>query len=197
MLTQLSTLKARLAILDTDTTNDLLLTAAINAVTARFDRETNRTLARTVGAAFEFDADQTELCVSCYPVESVGRFELKSSEAEGWVEQAGVEYLIRRGCVISLGRALGTARGLGRVLYTGGYVLPGSPPLEPPVPSSQNLPSDLEQAAVEQVAYWFQNRERLGLTRIWDYHATYRQFAGQDLLVSVQAVLERHTRWSL
>jgi hypothetical protein len=50
MLTQLSTLKARLSIPGTDTTHDSLLTAAIAAASARFDRETNRTLARTESA---------------------------------------------------------------------------------------------------------------------------------------------------
>lgn len=50
MLTQLSTVKSRLAIPDADTTSDALLTAAIKAVSARVDKETNRALARTVDA---------------------------------------------------------------------------------------------------------------------------------------------------
>ena len=105
MLTQLSTLKTRLAILDTDTTLDALLLAALKSVSARFDLETNRTLARTVGAIYEFPADETEICVPCYPIESVTKFELKTSEAEGWLEQPNVKYLIRRNCVISLNLA--------------------------------------------------------------------------------------------
>jgi hypothetical protein len=48
---------------------------------------------------------------------------------------------------------------------------------------------------VEQVAFWFQNRDRAGLTRLWEYHGTYRQFADLDLLTSVRAVLFQHTRW--
>src|SRR5437016_14618066 len=43
MLTQLSTVKTRLAVVVTD--YDDLLTNAIKAVSARFDKETNRTLA--------------------------------------------------------------------------------------------------------------------------------------------------------
>jgi len=61
MLTQLSVLKARLALLPTDTTYDALLTSAILAVSARFDKETNRTLARTENATYEFDQGDTEL----------------------------------------------------------------------------------------------------------------------------------------
>jgi hypothetical protein len=44
MLAQLTTVKSRLEILDTDTTYDDLLTNAIKAVSARFDGECNRTL---------------------------------------------------------------------------------------------------------------------------------------------------------
>ena len=46
MLTQLSTIKARLALTVTD--YDDLLNSAIKAVSARFDKETNRTLPRSV-----------------------------------------------------------------------------------------------------------------------------------------------------
>src|SRR5882672_5902509 len=101
MLSTLPTLKARLAIPDIDVQHDDLLTNALTAISARFDRETNRTLARTVDATFEFDGD-TEIIPPCYPIESVSKFELKTSEAEGWLEQTGVDHLIRRSCIISL-----------------------------------------------------------------------------------------------
>src|SRR6267154_1950630 len=147
MLTTLSALKTRLAILETDATYDALLSATLKAVSARFDLECNRTLARTVDAQYEFAADETEICVPCYPIEGVTRFELKTTEAEGWLEQTGVDYLIRRKCVISLNSGFSlqpSAFAQARVTYTGGYLLPGSAPLEPPVPVCQNLPDDLE-----------------------------------------------------
>src|SRR5712691_9894560 len=97
MLTQLSTVKSRLALVVTD--YDGILT---NAISARFDKETNRTLARTTTATLEFDAADTEILPPCYPIESVTKFELKSNETDGWSEQTAVEYLIRRQCVISL-----------------------------------------------------------------------------------------------
>ncbi len=196
MITQLSTLKSRLGLLDSDTLNDPVLTSGIRALSARFDHECNRTLARTVDAVFEFPADETELAVPGYPIESITRFECKTSEAGGWIEQPEVNFLIRRACVISLASAIGLQlsnafAGVCRVIYTGGYVLPGAEPL----PGQTPLPADLEQAALEQLAYWFQNRERLGLSRIWDYHAAYRQFADLDLLPSVRPILLAHTRW--
>jgi hypothetical protein len=197
MLTQLSTVKARLQILDTDNTYDALLTNAIKAISARFDKETGRKLARTENATYEFPADATEICPPCYPIEAVTKFETKSTEAEGWQEQTGVNYLIRSGCVISLNSPffflLSSAPSLARVTYTGGYVLPGAEPS----PGQVALPDDLEQAAVEQVAYWFQNREHLGLKTYWPAGVAYQQFAALDLLDSVKAVLSQHRRWGL
>jgi len=102
MLTTLDNLKSRLAIADTDVTNDDLLTSAIEAVSARFENETNRTFARTENATFEFEADQCEISPPCYPIEFVSKFETKTSEAEGWVEQTGIDYLIRQSCLVSL-----------------------------------------------------------------------------------------------
>src|SRR6266571_4728872 len=106
MLTQLATVKSRLALTITD--YDDLLTNAIKAVSARFDKETNRTLSRTTTATHEFDATDTEILPPCYPIESVTKFELKSNETDGWSEQTGAQYLIRRQCVISLSSPLHT-----------------------------------------------------------------------------------------
>jgi hypothetical protein len=196
MITQPATLKARLAIPDADTTNDALLTAAIKAVSARFDKETNRNLARTVGFQQEFDSADTELLASCYPIETVTRWETKSTESEGWLEQPAPDYLIRQSCVISLRFPLSTINSpvsTSRLTYTGGYVLPGTTAGAGQTP----LPDDLERAAVEQVAYWFQNKSNIGLRISWPSGGTYQQFAAQDLLPSVQAVLGKYQRWVL
>src|SRR3989441_6819403 len=197
MLTQLSTVKTRLALTVTD--YDDLLTNAIKAVSDRFDKETNRTLSRTTTATHEFDAADTEILPPCYPVESVTKFELKSNETDGWSEQTGVQYLIRRQCVISLSVPLNSqpstlnSPALARVTLTGGYVLPG----DTPAAGQTTLPDDLEQAAVEQVAVWFQNRDNLGLIRNRPDKGTYQQFAQLDLLPNVKAVLKRYERWAL
>jgi hypothetical protein len=125
MLTQLSTVKARLAIDPFDLQYDAILTNAINAISFRFDKETNRTLARTVNTTQEFDATDTEICLACYPFESLTRFELKTTEAEGWIEQTGMDFLIRRACILSLTSPLATCHSslvtqVARVTYTGG-----------------------------------------------------------------------------
>jgi len=194
VLTTLSTLKARLGIDEFDLSSDAILTNAINAISVRFDRETNRTLARSASITQEFTADYTEICLASYPVESVTKFELKQNEAEGWIEQTNVEYLIRRSCVISLPSPISCLQtSVARVTYTGGFVLPGATVSAGQTP----LPSDLESAAVEQVASWLQNRDKLGLTRIWFHQGTYEQFSQLDLLLNVQAVLKRYQRWTI
>ncbi len=200
MLAQLSTVKARLAILPGDTMYDDLLTRAIQAVSGRFDRECNRTFARAMGATEEFPATDLEIVPRCYPIETVTKFEVKSSEADGWVEQTGVRWLVRRGCVISLneGLAFVTAgpladAGVGRVTYTGGYVLPGTTPGA----GQTALPADVESAAVEQVAAWFYNKEKLGLIRHWPDLGTYVVLSQQPLLASVASSLRPYRRWGI
>ncbi|HEV2208560.1 MAG TPA: hypothetical protein VG167_07275 [Verrucomicrobiae bacterium] len=195
MLTTLTTLHARLAL--TDSTQDTLLTAALKSLSARFDKLTNRTLARTETATFEFPTGDLELSPPCYPVESVQKFEIKTSELTGWQEiTPGPDFLIRNTCIISLRLPSALSLqplALSRVTYTGGYVLPGTDP----APGQTPLPDDIEQACVEQVAYWFQNRDRQGLKTYWPSGAAYYQFATLDLLDSVKSVLATHTRFTL
>jgi hypothetical protein len=193
MLTQLSTVKARLGIDDFEVKYDVLLTNAIGAFSAQFDKECNRQFARTVGATEEFDGDETEILVPCYPIETVTKFELKNNETEGWFDQTGVDYLLRRNCVISLANSLGDCRQRARVTYTGGYVLPGAT-----VGAGQTaLPDDLEQATVEQVAWWFMDRDKLGLVRRWPKGGVYEQFAQTELLLNVKEVLSKYERWTI
>ena len=59
------------------------------------------------------------------------------------------------------------------------------------------LPDGLEQTAVEQVAYWFQNRDKLGLIRNRPNLGTCQQFAQLDLLLNLKAILKRYERWML
>jgi hypothetical protein len=134
---------------------------------------------------------------TCYPIESVTKFETKVSEADGWVDQtASVQYLIRRACVISLSSPLSTLNpqpSTCRLTYSGGYVLPGTTPSAGQTP----LPDDLEQAAVEQVAYWFQARDKLGLLTNWPAGGTYQRLLQSDLLPEVRAVLKKYQRLAL
>jgi hypothetical protein len=193
MLVQLTTVKSRLGIDPFTVTSDVMLTLLINSVSLRFDKECNRTFARTTGATAEFSADEVEICPASYPIEAVSGFDLKTTEAEGWLAQASVDYLIRNKCVISLSTPLGSYSELARVTYTGGYVLPGTTPGT----GQTALPADIEQAALDQVVWWYQNKDRLGLVREWPKGAVYLQFAQVDLLIQVQGTLRPYRRISL
>ena len=59
------------------------------------------------------------------------------------------------------------------------------------------MPDDLEQATVEQVAWWFMDRDKLGLVRRWPKGGVYEQFAQTDLLLNVKEVLRKYERWKI
>ena len=193
MLTQLTIVKIRLGIAEIDTSQDPLLLSLITACSAQFDQACRRRLARAVNVTEEFHADLQKICPAAYPVETVTKFEVKTSEAEGWVEQSDVSFILRFGCIISLAMPLGEADQLARVTYTGGYVVPGTLPM----PGQEALPADLEQAAVEQVAAWFINRDKVGLLRNWPTNGTFQVLSQEPLLPWVREVLRAYERWSI
>jgi gp6-like head-tail connector protein len=189
LLTQLTTVKNRLGI--TDTSDDTLLTNYIKSASARFENDCHRLFERTVNAIEEFSGDVTEIRVARYPIESISQFHLKNNETDGWQLQSNVDFVLRRACLISLGIAFGTQAQQAKVTYTGGYVLPPNSPGA----GQTALPDDLEQACVEQVAYWYQNRHRLGLLSVPADGRTFYQLANIDLLPQVEAVLRKYERW--
>jgi hypothetical protein len=202
MLTSLDSLKSRLNIDAIDVTADDMLTFIIEAVSARFDQETNRTLARTENGTFEFDADDLEISVPCYPVEAVTKFETKTSESEGWIEATGVAHIIRKSCIISLSSPLSfslcsipnsQSSFLGRVTYTGGYVLPDTEPSE----GQTTLPADLEHACIEQAAFWYTRRDMVGLDTSWPKGGVLQRFSKLDLLLPVARILQTYKRVSI
>lgn len=193
MLTQLSTVRSRLAIDPADTTPDALLTRFIEAITTIFDHHCNRTLARTVGATEEFPADSTVILPACYPIETVGNFELKTTEIAGWILQNPPNYIIRQHCVIYLDVPFGNSRQQARVTYTGGYVMPGSVPGAGQTP----LPADIEHAAVEQVAAWYLHRNKIGLIKDMPSGGIYQQYTALPLLSLTQLTIAKHERWIL
>ena len=192
MLTQLSTLKARLGLETFDTTDDNVLTNLLKLVSSRFAADCNRIFDYGAGLIFEFQANQLNLVVNRPPIQLVTAFDLKTTEAEGWVAQTGIDYLLSpQKTLIELPMPLGTSRQVGRVTYTGGFILPGGTPTG----SQIALPDDLEQACIEQVAYFYQRRTQLGLVSINSGSGLVQQYQSSDLLPQVQAVLKHYERW--
>jgi hypothetical protein len=192
MLTQLSSLKSRLRLDSFDVDDDTLLTNYIKHASGRFARECNRIFDRAAGATFEFHAHEREIAPDRYPIESVTGFDLKSNEAEGWVAQSNVSYLISPSlCLIQLAAPLGACSQKARVTFTGGYVLPGATVSAGQTP----LPDEIEQACIDQVVYWYQNRQRLGLLSTSGEGGSSQQMKTLDLLPHVAAVLKKYERW--
>jgi hypothetical protein len=211
MLTTLPTIKSRLGLPAFETAADAVLTNFIKLVSARFELECDRRFARATEAVFDFTADACEVRADRYPIEAVAGFYLRSRETEDWLEQTGVDYVISPArAVIALAAPLGAASEPARVIFTGGYVLPGNTPGA----GQTALPDELEQMAVEQVAYLYSNRNRFGLISVGGGSAidilrelellpaastpstgsVWFKFAQVDLLPAVQAVLLKHRR---
>ena len=193
MLTTLETIKSRLGIDNFDTAEDALLNRFLRHASARFEMECNRNFDRLENGTDQFPADTSDLIATRYPVESVSAFELKTSERTGWETLSDVDYLLKPGGVNCLTGILGANSQLLRVTYTGGYVLPGNTPAEGQIA----LPDDLEQACVEQVAFWYQRREQLGIVNFSGEGGTIKLPSNPDLLPQVQSVLKRYTRLCL
>src|SRR5829696_1137616 len=119
MLTQLSTVKSRLRLESFDVADDTLLTNYLKHASGRFAQECNRIFDRMAGATFEYHAHEREITPDRYPIESVTGFDLKSTEAEGWVPQSDVAYVISpEKCLIELAMPLGHSRQIARVSFT-------------------------------------------------------------------------------
>lgn len=211
MLARLTLLKERLLIPAYETGYDKLLEYFINFTSYRFEKECGRFFKRQENFAEEFPADQTELAVSLYPIESITSIEIKRNEQVGWEPVNDVIHIIRHKCIVSLLRPAGSSREQMKLTYTGGYVLPDEPCLNRQTP----LPPDLEDACIEQAAFFFKNRERLGLVGFAGKRSDYQQmfssgfeteepsssdvrmflqFQQIDLLNSVRAILVKYKK---
>jgi hypothetical protein len=192
MLTQLATVKTRLRLNSFDVDDDALITGLIRHASGRFALECNRTFDRGVDVTFEFRADQIDILPERYPVESVASFDLKSNETDGWIAQPNIVYLFSpERCVVELATTLGNSRQKGRITYTGGYVLPGATPDA----GQTALPDELEQACIDQVVYWHQNRNRLGILSTAGEGGSIQNMKTLDLLPHVAAVLRKYERF--
>jgi len=78
------------------------------------------------------------------------------------------------------------------VTYTGGYVLPGTD-----AEAGQTaLPKDIELAALEQVAYWYQNKDRLGINNVAaEGGGSINRFYTYDLAPDVEGTLKPYIRF--
>jgi hypothetical protein len=192
-LATLAQLKARIGLDAFDTAQDDFLTGMLALVTGRMEQESNRKFGRLAGATQEARGDALVLALERSPAEAVTKWELKSNETDGWEEQTGVDYLLRGAHTIELEESLGLEREILRVTYTGGYVLPGTE-----AESGQTaLPGELTEACLQQAAYIWQNRDRLGVVSQWASGQILGGANMPDLLPAARAVCGKYRRITL
>lgn len=197
MLCLLADLKVRLKIAEADVVDDAVLEGFISGVSGRFAKECNRTFDYAAAATFEFRADEMNLVVDRYPIITVDSFELKTREVDGFVGQSGIEYVVNpTRSIVELAAPLGTSREIGSVTYEGGYILPGTTPTT----GQTALPAEIEQAAIEQCAYFYQNKDRLGISSLSNSGGSLAKdpvsvVSPLSLLPQVMAVLKKYERW--
>src|SRR5258708_20269544 len=132
MLTTLPAIKSRLALDDSDVRDDALLTNFIALASARFENECNRKFGYAQNVADEFQGDETELRLSRYPLDEtqpitfqrLSTLNAQSSIAAGWQQVPEAEFVLRRGCVISLVSKISRWHGQIRITYPSRYLLP-------------------------------------------------------------------------
>jgi hypothetical protein len=200
MLTTLTDIKQRLGIPTEDVRDDAILNGMLAMVSARFENQCNRKFGYTQNATEEFLGADSELRVARFPIDESQpiTFQFMERAADGWqtATAPNVDYLVRGDCIISLLGSIASPRSRVRVTFSGGYVLPdGSSPTLPDGSTATPLPDDLEQAAIEQIVWLYQNKDRTGLVSIAAEGGRIQQFEGLDLLPCVVATLAKYERW--
>lgn len=167
-LSNLATLKAFLlpASLRSGTDDDATITAVGLGVAGLIEGYCGRAFQRTVGAADVFAADRAQFLLSRFPVESVSKFELKSTEAAGFVEQTLATYPraidLANGIVTLSGDAGDYFEQL-RITYTGGYWWDTSEDSSGSLPSGATaLPKALQLAWLMQCQHVWSALDKVG-----------------------------------
>lgn len=172
-----------------DTKDDEFLARAIAWAGGYFADFCNRDFERFAGALQQFDADGTTILLRRYPVEEVTSFQLQVRNA--WTDLDDVEWVVDPiSGVLRLDGAIGNENQIARVLYTGGYVLPGNEVGE----GQTALPAHLEAACIEQVAAWYQAKDRLGVTSMSAGGGSITNYSKLTLLPMVEETLQGFKR---
>jgi hypothetical protein len=150
-------------------------------VAGQFAQHCNRKFGRVVDDEFDFPADIRHVCVPRFPIEEVTVVELRSSLADGFVDQGevdeAIENLRESAGLVHFFAPLGTARETVRLTYTGGfwwneqepsYTPPVTPTAEDPdlsvLPTGATaLPDELKHAWLLQCEQVWKVKDRLGL----------------------------------
>ncbi|MCE5184936.1 MAG: hypothetical protein LLF76_02280 [Planctomycetaceae bacterium] len=185
---------------------DAILEYIAKGVTARFDRETQRTLLLTDDDVTEYYPGGSKLIsVERYPIllpvtsikETYGDYDFTNAEA--LVE--GTEFRViggtaNKGIIQRINSIWPSGLDAIEVTYKGGYLPAGE---EPAAGSGQiALPDDLHLHAIQQASLWFKRRDDIGLSSVSAMGGSVSIFAKLELLPDVKDFLERfYKRWTI
>lgn len=195
----LAALKARLGLTGAD--HDAVLTAILAGLKDRFETEADRPLIVTPAAVTEYFTGQGEfLQLRRYPVVSITSikiaYDYDFDSATALV--ANTDYrLVNDGKKGVLWRMYSdwpaSPPDCIQAIWRGGYAAAGVTPGT----GETALPADLQEAAIQQASYWWQQRDKVGLASVGYQGGSVSTYAQAELLRDVRAVLERYRRVSL
>lgn len=186
-----------------DESYDVQLTAVGLGVAAAIERHCNRKFGREVEFTEVFPADRIEFILSRFPIEEVTLSEVKSSEADGWVEQASDFIVITdlSNGIINTGTEPGKYYAQVRFTATGGYWIDTSDERDGTLPDGATaLPDDLLLAWLLQCKKIWEVNDPLGTKIVPSKEAVQLvglSLAGLEFIPQVVGLLGRHIRYQL
>jgi hypothetical protein len=195
MLCILTEVKDRLGLLASGSLYDAVLTLVINATEQRFVKECGRFFTFAPEYKQIYRAGQTAIALDVPPFVAAAQFEVRQNGVWQAVTAPPLMPTSSTAGILNLDHPVGSLREHARITYTGGYWTPtmtGSCP-----PGVETLPDDLRMACVEQVAAWWQWRDKVD-TRAWEDQNTgqYRTAADMVWVPWVKQLLRRYRRVS-
>jgi len=154
MLFTLATFKSRMTI--TGSVDDATLTGIAEWVHTLFDQWCNRTLAYTDGAELIISGTVQDVSLPCYPVESILSVSSRDHARAAWRPLSRLTWLLdaSSGILTFRSGAIGSESEQIRILYSGGYVLPGTTALD----GQTELPRSIQEAALAQAVHFYETR---------------------------------------
>lgn len=154
MLCLLATLKTRLGI--TSSGDDDTLTGLANWVHDLFDQWCNRTFQYHDGIDHIASGSVCDISLPCYPIQSILSITYRDNSRSAWRAVTGAKWLVdlSSGIFTITSGPIGSDNEQVRVLYSGGYVLPG----ETAADGQTALPTSISEAAIAQTMHLYESR---------------------------------------
>ena len=201
----LTALKAQLLAeaLRQDTSYDTQITALGLGVAGAMEKFCNRKFYRTANDTVIFTADRESFTVPRYPLESIASIHLKTTDAEGWVQQSSTLIITSSATsgVVRFGANLGGETDLIKLTYTGGYYWDITEDDSGSQPSgSTALPGDILFAWILQCKKVWEVMDPVGMKIVPSKNAPQLvglSLAGLELVPQVKDMLNGHIRYAL